>query len=77
MIGSSVQSFVVSLGDHAISRGVSVPRCQAGVIYSVDIDDVYEVGDTAVFLEPPAACRRYPIKLATLLVAQSWLISLS
>ena len=50
---------VVSLGDHAISRGFSVPRCLAGATYSVDIDDVYKVGDAAVFLEPPAARHRY------------------
>jgi hypothetical protein len=40
--------------------GSSVPRCLAGATYSVDIDDAKLVGDAAVFLEPPAACHRYP-----------------
>lgn len=57
---------VVSLCDHAISKGVSVPRCQAEATYSVDVDNVYEVGDAT---RPPAIL----FGLSALPVPRHWL----
>ena len=40
---------------------VCVSRYKAGATYSNNIGDVDEVGDAAVFLEPPAIHDCYPI----------------
>jgi hypothetical protein len=41
------------------TRGFAAPRSRAGATYSNYIDNAKLVGDAAVFLEPPAACRRF------------------